>query len=1077
MLCITTVFAQNRTVTGTVTAKDDGLPIPGVTVKIKGTNLGVQTGANGKYTISVPANGVLVFSFIGYAVQEKPVGANSVVNVVLEVNSQQLGEVVVTGALGIKKADRETGYVTTLITSKDANETTPIDPINGLTGKVAGLVIQQTNDGINPSIRVNLRGNRSLSGNNQALFVLDGEPVPSSIIENLNPDDIDSYNVLPGSGAAALYGSQASNGAIVITTKRGTANAKPVITYSNSFTANQVANLPKLQNNYGQYGGEGNPFVNPITAESVDVPYENQEFGPAFDGSTVNVGVPLNSPTGQQVTAVYSPQSKSAIASFFQTGTNEQNSVSLRQGDAANNLGISVRTVNTTGIVPLDAAQTYNARVSGAKTYGIFKVDFTANYTKTDISQHGTSPGGGSLYSDLLQFPAELNIQNYRDVNNPTSAGNESNYFSAYSFNPWWGIYDSRQNDARSQFQGDVTFTLTPSKWLDVSYKIDDNLGTYTAKYTQDNIPWTPYALSIPEEAIGGVNEAYFDPVVKNRENDVIAYGDGSSTFAAFGTPNYQGDQGLSRLEGTALINFHHTFLNSLKTSALLGNSVFEEYGDYITDNTDNLLVPGYFNINTITGTPAVYQGNATIRQVSFFADAAVTYKSFLTLEGTMRNDRDSRLLPQNQSFYYPSAKLVFIPTEIIPGLKNSKILDYWKLTADLSRVGNISVSPYSLQNTYNVSSGFPYGSLGALSLNTTAYSPNLKPEIISEQEFGTEIGLFNDRLHLTADYYYQKSRNQTLDVSVSPTTGYTNQVINAGEIDSYGEEASIQAIIFPKTPNGVGWTVGGNFANNDSKVVSLLPGVTKLELSTASNVNGGNAGGVFAVVGQSYPQLYITDYQRTASGQVIVSPTKGTPLVNPNLVDEGRTSPKYNLGVNTTLSYKFVSLNIVAEYRGGDVIYNSLGSFMDFAGSSLRSAQAGRSIFIYPNSVINTGTSGSPIYTTNTTVPVFKGGWDYWSNYPVNVGSSYVSSAAFWSLREVDLGFDLTKFIKTTKFIKGLQVSIIGRNLLLFTPKTNLWGDPQLDDAGSQGNGVGINSTGELPSTRIYGADLKVTF
>ncbi|WP_259069150.1 SusC/RagA family TonB-linked outer membrane protein [Mucilaginibacter sp. X4EP1] len=1079
MLCITQVFAQNRTVTGTVTAKEDGLPIPGVTVKVKGTSVGTQTNTAGKFTLSVPTGASITFSFIGYETQTvTPTSAD--IKAVLVLSSKQLGEVVVTGALGIKKADRETGYTSTLITAKEANQTAPIDALNGLTGKVAGLVIQQTDDGINPSLRVNLRGNRSLAGNNQALIVLDGSPVPTSILTSINPDDIESYNVLNGSGAAALYGSQASNGAIVVTTKRGTANAKPVITYENSLTLSQIANFPKFQNGYGQYGGEGNPFVNPLTAQSELVPFENQQYGPAFNGSTVNIGAPIGSPTGQQLTAVYSAQSKNPIEQFFVTGVNEQNSVSFRQGDAANNFGFSARNVNVTGTVPNDKSMTTNARVSGAKTYGIFKIDFTANYTKATIDEHGYEPGLGDFFSQLLQFPADLNIHQFQDVDSPNSPGNPSNYFSAYSWNPYWAIYDSRQNITRDQFQGNLNLTLSPSKWLDISYRVDDNSGTYQRKVNLDNIAWTPYALSNPNAQFGGANEAYYNPVVKGYTSDIIAYGDGSGTIVntAGTTPNYAGDQGLDRLEGTALLNFHKTFHNNdFKTGLLLGNSIWSESGNYIYDSSGSLLVPGYFNTNTITGTPTLYQANATIRQVAFFADASVSYKDFATIEGTLRNDRDSRLAPAEQSFYYPSVKAVFIPTSAIPGLKNNDVLDYWKIYGDLSRVGNISVSPYNISNTYSVTSGFPYGSNGALSLNTTSYNPGLKPEIISEKEIGTEIGLFKDRLHLTADYYYQKSRNQTLDVSVSPTTGYQNEVLNAGEIDSYGEEFSAQAIIFQKTPTSVGWTVGGNFAINDSKVVSLLPGVDKLLLSTAYNTNGGNVGGVYAVVGQSYPQLYVTDYQRSPTGQVVVNPNNGTPLVNPSPVDEGRTSPKYNLGLNTSVSYKFVTLNVVAEYRAGNVLYSQTGSIMDFAGSSAVSASAGRQIFIYPNSVINTGTTAAPVYTPNTTVPVYKGGWEYWSTYPVNVGSPYVSSAAFWRIREVSLSFNLNQFIKNTKFIKGLTVALTGRNLFLFLPKSNQWGDPELSDAGSTGNGVGTTSTSQLPTPRVYGANLQVTF
>jgi TonB-linked SusC/RagA family outer membrane protein len=1078
MLCVTHAFAQNRTVTGTVTAKDDGLPIPGVSVKIKGTSLGVQTGTNGKYTISVPSGGVLVFSFIGYTTQEKPAGG-TVVDVVLDASSQQLSEVVVTGALGIQKNDREVGYATTQVSGKNANEAEPLDPINGLTGKVAGLVVQQIGDGINPTIRVTLRGNRSALGNNEALFIVDGAPVPPGVVESLNPDDILSYDVLPGSGAAAIYGSEASNGAIVITTKKGTPNGKPIVTYNNSFTLSQVANLPKLQQNYGQYGGEGNgaiDFVNPLTSLPEQVPYENQEYGAPFNGSIVNEGVPINSATGTQETAVYSKQKTSPIAAFFNTGYNEQNNLSLRQGDASNYFDLSARNVDQTGVVPQDKGLKTNVRASAGKTYGIFSVEFTGNYTRNHSSQFWEEPDGGNLYSNLLQFPENLNIKNYQDVNNPTSQANESNYFSAYSWNPYWGVYNSRHTTDVDQLQSDLQFTLKPTKWLDITYRVNDNFGVDREKFTKNNIVWSPYALTYPELAIGGVNEAYFDPNVLPSTLDILSYGDGTGGIVGGGdTPNFYGDQGLSRLEGIGFLNFHHNFFNDLKAGLIVGNDIYSENVDYTYDSSNSLVVPGYFNVNTITGSPTLQHATGVIRQNDYFADATLGWKGWATLEGTLRNDHDSRLAEQYQSYYFPSIKASFIPTDAFPVLKNSA-LDYWKLTADFSRVGQVSVSPYSILPTYAVTPGFPYGGSAALSLNTTLYSPGLRPEIVSEEEFGTEFGLFNDRLSLKATYYKQESKNQTIPISISPSTGYTSEVINAGQINSYGGEFSLDAFVFQKGPSNVGWTVGGNFAINGSKVVSLLPGVDKLEIGTQSNTNGGNIGGEYAVVGQAFPQLYVTDFNRDPQGHVIVSASTGVPSTNPTPVDEGRTTPKYTLGLNTTVSYKIVSLTVVADYRGGDVLYNGIGSIMDFAGSSAVSASAGRSIFIYPGSVNNTGTAAAPIYTPNST-PVFKGGWEYWSTTPVNVGSPYVTSGAFWRIREASLSFNLTQYIKHTGFIKGLTFALTGRNLFLFLPKSNQWGDPELSNAGSGSNAIGGNDTNSLPSSRIYGADLNVTF
>ncbi len=358
---------------------------------------------------------------------------------------------------------------------------------------------------------------------------------------------------------------------------------------------------------------------------------------------------------------------------------------------------------------------------------------------------------------------------------------------------------------------------------------------------------------------------------------------------------------------------------------------------------------------------------------------------------------------------------------------------------------------------------------------------PGLKPEQISEFEVGTEIGLFNSRLDFKADYYNQVSRNQTLSISTSPATGFNNSVINAGEVQSQGYEFTLNAIIFPKGLNSVGWTVGGNFSLLSNKVISLIGNQQQLTLQ----IEPSGLANIVAVVGKSFPQLLATDFVRDPQGHEVVDPVSGIGTVNPTLVDEGGTNPNHILGLNTSVSYKFMTLNIVAEYRGGNVIFNGLGPNMTFAGSDYFSSQAGRQIFIIPNSVIQTGPN---TYEKNTTVPTYQGGYNYWVSpgSPSTVGSPYVTSAAFWKIREVSLDFNLNQFIKKTKFVKGLTFGLDARNLLTFLPKSEMWGDPELSDSStgvSSGNGVGASNdartspTPELPSSRFFGAKLQVTF
>ncbi|RZK63805.1 MAG: SusC/RagA family TonB-linked outer membrane protein, partial [Pedobacter sp.] len=324
MFVAVTAMAQERTITGTVTASDDKLPIPGVSVKVKGTSVGVSTGANGAYSLSLPSGSTtLVFSSLGYASREISVGSSNVVNATLASDTKQLGEVVVTGALGIKRQAKEIGYSTTTVTAKDLTATNVTNIANGLTAKVAGLQINTVNNGIDPAVRITLRGARSINGNNNALIVLDGVPIPGGTLNAINPNDVEDVTVLKGSSASALYGSEASNGALIITTKRGTAANKPKITYSNSFQINKVAYFPDIQTKFGPYGGEtvADGFRDPNTGFPLFTGYENQLYGPAYNGAQYQLGAPLAN--GEKNIITYSPLEKSPIEAFFKTGLTE----------------------------------------------------------------------------------------------------------------------------------------------------------------------------------------------------------------------------------------------------------------------------------------------------------------------------------------------------------------------------------------------------------------------------------------------------------------------------------------------------------------------------------------------------------------------------------------------------------------------------------------------------------------------------------------------------------------------------------------------------------------------------------
>jgi len=1065
MLCVTQLFAQNRTITGTVTAKDDGLPIPGATVKVKGSNVGTQTNTAGKFTLSVPSGSTLVISFVGYATQQVAVGSQNTINVSLATSAGQLGEVVVTGALGIRHSEKELGYSAAKVTSKELTQTNVTNVANGLTAKVAGLGIYTLDNGVDPQISINLRGNRSLEGNNGALIVLDGVPIPGATISAINPNDVADITILKGAGSAALYGSQASNGAILITTKRGTGDGKPIITYGNSFQFEKVAFYPKLQTRFGPFGGEPN-YLDPLTGFSQYVPYENQLYGPEYDGSTVQVGAPLDSAAGPVIKAVYAPYKVSPVKAFFQTGYTEQNDISFQQGDAKNSFFISAQNAYRTTIVPGDHNNKNSFSFRGHRTYGIFSADYSVGYTKTNVSTYVhnnnifgvpgsfvTNAGANDLYSSILQLPAFLNVKLYS--NSDSQLGNANNFYDAYAINPYWVLQHTRDNYQRDVILSQLKLKLEPTNWFSASYQISNNYGIHQERLTKDEVDFTPYAISDYWGA-GNVPSGFKSGKSLGTVFDYYQYGDGT---------NDQGN-GYNRIEGDALLDFHHTFFKDFKTNLIVGNSIFQNYLKAQSTGSSQLLIPGLYNINYIGGLVQAGEGEAKIRQIAYFADLSVSYKGYLTLDGTFRNEQDSRLSKATRSFNYPSIKLSFVPTDAIPALKDNKVLNYAKIYGSLSRVGNIDIGPYEIYNTYVLAGGFPYGSLGGLVANPTSFSPTLKPEITNEKEFGTELSFFGSRLDVNYTWYDQHVKNQTVAIGTSITTGYNTSVINIGETQSTGQEIQITGDILTKAQNKVGWRLGFNMAKNESKVLSLLPGVNQLSL-------GNNQ---YAVVGQPFPLLKGTDFVRDPQGHVVVDAVNGYPTTNQtSLTTFGRTTPEYIVGLTSSVSWKFVTLSGVAEYRGGDVVLNGIGGTMTFAGSSYQSASAGRQVFVYPNSVIQTSPG---VYVTNTNVNVVNGNYGFWQGSAFsNTNSPFVSSGAFWKLREVSLAFDLGQFVKQSKFIKGATFALTGRNLFVWVPKNNPWTDPEFSNTGPTSSLRGVNNANQLPGTRVFGGDLKLTF
>ena len=1017
-LLVTQAYAQDRTITGTVKSKEDGLPLPGVSVKVKNTTNGTTTGANGKYSIKISGGQtpVLVFSFIGFNTKEAPAASNTL-DMVLAENANSLQEVAVVSAGGIKRTPKEQGYAATRITAEQLTTGKSTTVAGGLMAKVPGLQINATGSGVNPNYRLVLRGNRSISGNNQALIVLDNVVVPNAILANINPEDVEDIQVLNGASGAALYGSDASNGALIITTKKGK-EGLTTIRVANTTTLEQVSFSPKLQNSFGSGSTAGAQVYDPI---------ENQQYGPAFDGTTRNIGRTLADGTIQSV--VYSATDDKY--DFWQTGVSNQTDFSLSTGDAKSTTFISGQYVDGTGTTPGDKYNRTSVRFNGTRK---ISDRFSANYSVSYIeNKNDITSATSSVYNNLLNTPADIPLLSYKNWQTDKYAMPD-NYYNDYYQNPYFTIDNNRQKYKNAYLTGNAELNYKATDWLNFTYRAGITNRYYTSKNSTAGYDYTDYTTN-------------------------------SSSKTDFGASVSDEMYNTTQFNTDFLTNIKKD-VKDFSFNLVAGLSLKSTGSKDMTDSGSGLKVAGLYNISNITGNSTSTEKNTNTRQYGVWGDLTVGYKKYLYLHLTGRNDWVSVLSPANRSFFYPAADLSFIPTDAFSFLKGSKVIDYLKIRAAASKVGLVNLDPYSLEPTFNSSTGYGYGT--GFSQNNVLVSPNLKPEITKSLEFGTDFRLFKGIVDGTATYYTSSSIDQVVKASISSSTGYNYMYLNAGELTNKGVETALH--FTPVRTHDWNLRVGGNFTYNENKLVSLTSDLSTIGVNESTTIYG--------VVGQTYPSIIGLDYQRDSQGRVIVDANTGNPLVNTTAQVLGSTQPKTRLGLDFTLRYKDFTLSALFEYRGGYVIYSGEGSTLDFSGSSARSAYYNREKFVFPNSSYLDSSTGT--YVANNSITVSDGGAGFWtsSSFNTNVTSNYVYSGDYWKLREASLAYKIPQsLLQRSKFIKAATVSIQGRNLFLWATKSNEYTDPDYSANGSDSNAVGTTSLSQTPPTRYFGGTVSLTF
>lgn len=1043
-------FGQTQTITGTVRAAD-GSTIPFASVQVKGTKTGAIADDHGTFSLKAKIGQVLVVSAAGYGSEEAAIAATTV-SITLKPTGN-LSEVVVTTALGIKRQAKSIGYSTSNISAASITEGKSFNLAQALTNKVAGLVVYNTSASVNGGTRVLLRGLRSMTGDNTALVVLDGVAVPANTLGYINPNDVQDVSVMKGGQAATLFGSDGVNGAIIITTKKG--SRRPEMSITHSYNVEQLAYLPKFQSGFGSGSAYG------ANAAEDYHPAENQQYGPAYDGSIRHPGRAM--PDGSYLSFPYSAVPGIREGMWAKGGTN-QTDISYRSGTETSNFYASYQRVQSNGIVPKDKYERNGLRLNGSNTYKKLTISFDATYTWDNSNRTNTD-----YYFYALNVPGWVPINDFRDwKTNPR--GTPDNYFNDYYQNPYWLLDNVRFTTRNNYFNGNASAKFKVNNDLNLNFRV--GVANTESVTTTTSNPWafSQWASSTSGAYLVGYNRDY-DFLLTNA-----GYYKARSAIAGSLGESYSNG---NRINGDIFASFNKRF-KDFSLQALVGDNVQVRKSKAISGSTSSLTVSDYFNLaNSSTGLYSAGDSRSEQRKTGVYGDATLGYHDFLFLHGAARHDWTSVFYAdsRDQNLYQYTTWGVDASISILDALKyKTDVFNFAKLRASYNTNRNDNVGPYALDRNYGFSAGFPFSGLIGMGISSSITFPNLKAEKVSSSEIGLELGFLKNKITLDVSYYRQIADQQILSASVSPGSGISSILLNAAKVKNQGIDAELKTNLIRNHD----WNVNLNFnyTYNTNKVTDLyLQGFTSLQYQTGGNMN------LNAEKGQMFPYLKVTSYERdSATGKVIVDPATGWPVKANGLVGVGNTMPKQILGVNLNVSWKRFTLEANAEYRGDYVIYNGIGEDMMFTGTSAISTIYDRQQFIWPNSVYYSSAGNKYVpntsYATSQYYATYNGIGDLSNGSSLhNVGEIFYSSGDFWKLRLVSLSydFDVAKIGNLSKVIKGLGITAWARNVKTWLAADNWFTDPEF--ANTTGNSIGVNTTLNTPPTRQFGGTLKVVF
>lgn len=1002
-----------------------GVTLPGVSVQLKGTTIGSTTDPQGNYSLNVPdANGTLVFSFIGFTSQEIAVSGRNTIDVRLLEESTSLNEVVVT-ALGIKRETKALGYAIAVVDHEAVTENRTNSTLGTLQGKVSGVNITSPATGVQGSTRIRIRGNSSFSGANTPLIVVNGVPIDNSQfsgsalsgsdggdgLSSINADDIETMTVLKGAAAAALYGSRAKDGVVMITTKSGNKGKGFGVDYNSNYTSETPLDFTDFQYEYGQ----GERGIRPTTPNPTSGAWSfGEKFQPGMTQMLFN-----------GITVPYEPIT-TRVEDFFEVGSNFTNTVSLSNSGDQGGFNVSFSNTDNNSIVPnskfnrktinLGFTQKMSKRLSASGNIN-YSNEFNKNPPVVG-GQEFSIPSAVFTVSNSMPF--QLLKDNRVDAN-----GNEIvwNRFLPRT-NPYFSAYNRFENVKRDRVFGNVAVRLEITKWLYLQGRVAQD---YYNRDQENNYP-TGYAAIGPAPS-GYVNGSYF------------------MTDRGFRERNYDFLLGGSKAFNEVAVDF-----------SLGGNQMYRR-SDSQAQSTQDFIQPGLYTI--MNGRTKEISYSINERKVnSFYGAAGVSYRNFLYLNVTGRNDWFSTLSPKNRSIFYPSATASFVFSDAFKSLP--KWLSFGKLRLAYAQVGDDNVAAYSNDLYYSVNANMfpnPSGSLIPLGSINTNQIPNgdLKPLRVSEIEAGLDLRLFNNAINFDVALYRKISEDQIVSAQISNTTGYTSQLINVGRSMNKGIETSLSAS--PVKTKSFQWNVNMNVSYNTSEV---------LQLGLAAKDTVITVGGIRQVVGKPMGQIYSTMFLRDAQGRQVFDRNSGLPLADPILRNIGSNQPEFFGGITNGFNFKGITLSALIDFKLGKNYVSGGGANYNYWRHGLhKGTLPGRDVGF----VIGDGVNQDGKVNTIKAEPQ-----PYYEQVTgLNINEPFIENAGFWKLRQVSLGYDFSKLIPKNIPVSGLRLSIVSNNVAVLKKWTQN-SDPE-ESYGYSDNNSGIRTWSSLPLTRTLGFNLSAKF